>query len=67
MKRKKVKFEDTIFIVRPKYFWKQCCLCQEDYKKEDMWMIEKYQTDYYLCFHCAPTKEQAIDIFSRIQ
>ena len=61
-------FEPKIKIVHSKWFWKQCYLCNREFKDTDMWEYKFYIYDKghvfnikrNSCTNCSSTKEKAI-------
>jgi hypothetical protein len=47
--------------IHPRFFWKRCCICNKEVKKEDIWKANysEHSIPYYICTECAETKEQA--------
>lgn len=57
MKRKLCKYK--IKKIHPHFFWTKCDVCNNEFKKEDMWKIIHTDHSDYVCKECAPTYEDA--------
>lgn len=69
MKREHKKHYDPLWRCYPLFFWKECCMCGKDFRREWGWraLTGPYCWGQgvvrYLCSSCAPTKEKAAEIF----
>lgn len=69
MKREHIKKFTMLYKFYPIFFWYQCSICKNDFRRENGWKAldvpirnSKY-TEYHLCNSCAPTRERADEYF----
>ena len=60
-----------IKMVTPLFKWRTCVKCNHEFKGEGMWYNNTSDLSYppvikrgYLCLHCAPNLEKAIEIYN---
>lgn len=59
------KYEHSIYREWPVFFWKTCCKCKQEFRRERGWrfLSGPYYNGgghwRYLCSTCAPTREAA--------
>lgn len=67
--RRKQKIPPLIFECYPLVFWKDCCACAHQFRRERGW--KKIATDIafepfrYLCASCGPDEKTALAIFEQ--
>lgn len=70
MKREKeIRYKHDISTHFPLFFWKECCMCGKEFRREKMWetITGPFQNRIghirNLCKECAPTDDRAHEIF----
>lgn len=68
-REKKTQYRYAITTRFPLFFWRECCICHKEFRREKMWetvtepFFNRVGTTKHLCKKCAPTKDRAHEIF----
>jgi len=66
--KRELKRCDRLYRHNPLFFWSECCMCHEEFRRENGWMASTYPiingeyTTIYICESCAPNRKIAEDI-----
>lgn len=50
---------NSLYKCYPLFYWKQCCMCKQQFRLEEGWMFKVCQIDVYICSTCAPSRKDA--------